>query len=151
MPSYISDAEAADIRGEFRNLEDTIRPIFWDVTWTAWKTDRPVGTWDNGTASETWEKVGTGDGRLSGGKGGPMVGGELIYQRDPYELRHLVSDNLAPNMLIVIDGRSFRVDSVADRAGERQHATAYLTELFGVTPPEDPGDEEPPDEEESEP
>ncbi len=36
MPSFISPAEAIDIRAEFRNLEDTVKAVFWDVSWAAW-------------------------------------------------------------------------------------------------------------------
>jgi len=137
--SYLSTAEGASIRGEFRKLERTIEVAFWDVTYTAWslnRPDEPGASWDEGTADETWYLVATGDGKLRGGKGGPAIGGELIYQQDPYELRHRVEEGLAARMKIVIGARLFRVDSVADRAGDRQHATAYLTEIFGEPVPE---------------
>ena len=133
--SFIPAGEVPAIRQAFRDLEDTIKVTFWDVAWSAWSLDRPENgptqSWSKGTADETWYLVATGDGKLRGGKGGPAIGGQLIYQQDPYELRHEVAANLRQRMKIVVGNRLFRVDSVADRAGERQHATAYLTEIFG--------------------
>lgn len=150
VTSYVSAAEAAAIRQEFRNLEATVKATFWDVTWTAWKRDRPTGTWDTGTAGETWVPMGAGTGRLrENGAGGPVAGEVVISIESPYALQTDVStfdafrtpdagksEHDVSSAYLVIEGRLFRVDAFKPRGGERQHATAYLTEQFNVALPE---------------
>ena len=143
--SHVSTAEAESIRGEFRRLEDTMKTIFWDVTWTAYRIDRPTGTWDAGTESEEWEAVASGTGRLSeNGAGGPVQGETVISIESPYRLRTDAdafdafrtpdgsnSDHDVSTAWLVIDNsRLFKVDSFKPRSGERQHANAYISEVF---------------------
>ena len=142
MPSFISTAQTARIRQQFRNLEDTVKVVFWDVSWVAWVKVRPEDgdedSWTGGTARETWHATGTiGTGRLrENGQGGPVVGENVIYQQAPYRLRTDVSPALDATMWLVVDGdRLFKVNGFTDRGGERQHGHAYLTEIFGEALP----------------
>ncbi len=148
MPSFISPAEAIDIRAEFRNLEDTVKAVFWDVSWAAWTIDRPNG-WDAGTDPEAWEMVATGTGRLrENGAGGPVIDENVIYTQAPYVLRTDVdafdafrtadsgeSEHDVSTAWLVIESRLFRVNAFSPRGGQRQHANAYLTEVFDRTLP----------------
>lgn len=135
MPSVVSTKRAARIRSRFRDLEDTMQVVFWDVAWTAYRLRREkdgTDTWDNGKKGEEWPQAASGTGRLSpNGSGGPTIGDGLIYLQAPYRLRCRVDDRLEAGMRLVIEDRLFKVEFVEDRSGERQHCNAYLTEIFG--------------------
>jgi hypothetical protein len=151
MARQMTPARAARIRQKFRHLEDTVKVVFWDVEWVLWRRTRPIGSWDAGTAGEGWELIGSGTGRLrENGRGGPVSGDGPIYQQAPYRLRVNVdafdafrapsedgrSEHETSAAWMVIDGRRlFKVMSFAPRGGERQHANAYLAEMFDVELP----------------
>lgn len=148
--SYIGAGEAAAIRAAFRRLEATIQVTFWDVTFAVWRKDRPATSWDDGTATERWEQVGAGIGRLTAnGLNGPQASEGMIFPESPYLLKTDVnafdvfrapdaseSEHDVSRAWLVIEGRLFKVDAFKPRAGERRHATAAITEVFNVALPE---------------
>ena len=122
------------IRGEFRRLEDTMKTIFWDVTWTAYRIDRPTGTWDAGAEPEAWEAVASGTGRLSeNGAGGPVQGETVISIESPYRFRTLAAVAFTPGITwLVINGdRLFRVHAFKVEDDGDTLANAFLEEVFG--------------------
>ncbi len=149
MARQMTPARAARIRSKFRDLEDTIQTVFWDVSWELWRRDRPSG-WVSETTPERWVRIATGLGRLrENGSGGPVIGDGQIYQQAPYRLRvdesafdafrmptAGKSEHDVSSAWLVIEGvRLFKVTAFAPRAGERQHANAYLSEVFDAELP----------------
>lgn len=160
MPSLVKPSRVPGLRRRFRDLEDTMEAVFWDVAFQVWKRTRPDG-WKEGMAGEGWQQAASGAGRLRENRGssggGPIVGDGAIYQQAPYRLRCKVetfdafrvpkedgqSEHEIRTAWIVVGDRLFRVVAFAPLGGERQHATAYLTEVFDMELPTEPEEEEP--------
>jgi hypothetical protein len=127
--SFLSPAAAERVQDSFRRLEVTVETVFWDVTWEAFVVDRPAAS--NVYGQDVWRSTGTGEGKLRDtGIIDPSSNEEVLMPEAPFRLQCRVDSNLSDRHTLVIEGRVFKVEAFKPRAGERQHANAYLREMF---------------------
>lgn len=125
--SFLSPAAAARVQQQFRRLEKTVEVVFWDIVWEAFIVDRP----ENVYGQDIWKSTGIGEGKLRDtGIIDPSSNEEILMPEAPYRLQCRVDSGLTDRHTLVIEGRVFKVEAFKPRAGERQHANAYLREMF---------------------
>lgn len=151
--AYITARTGRIFRNAIATLQEDVHRELHTDTFTLYRVERPTGTWDSGTAAESWTVLASGTGKLAEqGPGGPSMGDGVIYPESPYQFRTLAasfaalpreSDTSAPDpshaWLVVNGNRLFKVEMVKLEADRDLLGTAFVREVFdralpGVTP-----------------
>ncbi len=109
---------------------------FWEGPFQFWTVNRPAG-WEDGVGVETQGRIGGGIGKLyEQGAGGPQSGEQVIHIESPYRFRTESSHAIETGHMLVLDnGRRFRVDLPKREGDDDPLMNVYLTELFNTPMP----------------